>query len=289
MTKTSTMNGLLAVFIMLALMAGCVGDEPSHKDDGSRIVCDKLTGKLLVTGSSTMAPMVAEIAKRFTLLHPGVQIDVQAGGSVRGLNDLRKGISDIGMVSRALKEKEDDLLGFPIARDGICLIVNRDNPIETLSDQQIVGIYTGTINNWKNVGGRDSPIVALIRPPQRPSLELFIHYFNIKESDIKAYATVGDNQEAIKAVADNRGAIVPVSVGEAERDSAHGVPIKSLPVDGVAAKIQNVRNGNFPISRSLSLVIREPPAGLTRAFIDFALSAQVTDIARTYDFVPYLD
>jgi len=60
-------------------------------------------------------------------------------------------------------------------------------------------------------------------------------------------------------------------------------------VGGVEANNQNVRNGNFPISRSLNLVTKELPTGLARAFIEFALSSQVTDIVWKYDMVPYLD
>ena len=77
--------------------------------------------KLTLTGSSTVAPLALEIAKRFESLHPGIRVDVQSGGSSRGLADARQGLSDIGMVSRALKPGENDVLAFPIARDGIAM------------------------------------------------------------------------------------------------------------------------------------------------------------------------
>ncbi|MCH9639427.1 MAG: substrate-binding domain-containing protein, partial [Betaproteobacteria bacterium] len=75
--------------------------------------------RLVLTGSSTVAPLVGEIARQFESLNPGVRIDVQTGGSSRGINDARNGIADIGMVSRALKTNEKDLLAFTIALDGI--------------------------------------------------------------------------------------------------------------------------------------------------------------------------
>ena len=73
---------------------------------------DQLTGKLVITGASTLAPLIAEIGKRFESLHPTVRIGVQSGGSSRGVTDARQGLADIGMVSRAMKEDERDLSAF---------------------------------------------------------------------------------------------------------------------------------------------------------------------------------
>ena len=70
------------------------------------------TEKLIITGSSTVAPLISEIAKKFETKFQDVRIDVQTGGSSRGISDVRNEISDIGMVSRALKKKETDLIMF---------------------------------------------------------------------------------------------------------------------------------------------------------------------------------
>ena len=99
--------------------------------------------KLVLTGSSTVAPLAAEIAKRFESHHPGVRIDVQTGGSSRGVNDVRTQLSDIGMASRSLKTGESELLHFTIALDGISIILNKANPIASLDKQQIINIYKG--------------------------------------------------------------------------------------------------------------------------------------------------
>jgi ABC-type phosphate transport system substrate-binding protein len=117
-------------------------------------------GKLIITGSSTMAPLVSEIGKRFERLHPGTRIDVQTGGSSRGIADTVTGLADIGMVSRALKSQERALHGATIAHDGITMILHQDNPVHELTDKQIKAIYTGDITNWKTVGGPDAPISA---------------------------------------------------------------------------------------------------------------------------------
>ena len=84
--------------------------------------------KLVLTGASTIAPLAAEIARRFESQHPGTRIDVQTGGSSRGINDTRNGTAEIGMVSRALKPAEQDLQAHTIALDGVGLILHASNP-----------------------------------------------------------------------------------------------------------------------------------------------------------------
>lgn len=245
--------------------------------------------RLLLAGSTTMAPLMAAIARRYESFHPEVRIEVQMGGSGRGISDARQGKADIGMVSRALSDAENDLYGFPIARDGVAVIVHRDNPVQTLSDRQMVDIFTGRITRWQAVGGRDAPIQVLAGEADRGSSELFVHYLKIKYGDIRAQRVVNANAERIRTVANAPGAAVYVSVGEAERGAKTGVPIKLLPVDGVVATSQNVRNGSFPMSRPLTLVTHGLPSGLAKRFIEFSLSSLVTDIVAAYDFVPYLD
>lgn len=250
---------------------------------------DQLSGKLVITGSSTLAPLIAEIGKRFERLHSKVRIDVQTGGSSRGIADARQGLADIGMVSRAMKDDEKDLHAFPIARDGIGIILHRGNPVRTLTDEQIIAIYTGTITNWKTVGGTDATITVVNKAEGRSTLELFLHHFKIKNVEVKAQVVIGDNEQGIKTVAGNRNAIGYVSIGTAEYDESQGVPIKLLPVGEVAASTETVRNGTFPLSRPLHIITRTPPAGLAKAFIDFAQSKTVHDIIKQQYFVPLGD
>jgi phosphate transport system substrate-binding protein len=250
---------------------------------------DQLTGKLVITGASTLAPVIAEIGKRFESLYPTVRIDVQSGGSSRGIADARQGLSDIGMVSRAMKEDERDLSAFPVARDGVCPILHRENPVQALTDEQVAAIYTGKITNWKAVGGVDAPITVVNKADGRSTLEVFLQHFKLKSSDIKAHVVIGDNEQGVKTVAGNRNAIGYVSIGTAEYDAVHGVPVKLLPVGGVAASTENVQKGVFPLSRPLHIVTRTSPVGLAKAFIEFAQSKAVYDLIRQQYFVPLAD
>ena len=242
--------------------------------------------QITVTGSSTIAPLMGEIGKRFEAEHPGVRVDVQSGGSSRGVADSRNGLADIGMVSRDLKSDEADLQRFPIARDGVCLIVHADNPVRSLNSDQIVGIYTGQVRNWNDVGGADSPITVVNKAEGRSTLEVFASHFKLKSKEIRADVVIGDNEQGVKTVAGNPLAIGYVSIGTAEFDRDSGVPIRLLPLEGVEASVENVRNGTFPMSRTLHLVTKSPPAGIVREFIEFATSPKVHDLVKELSFVP---
>jgi phosphate transport system substrate-binding protein len=257
--------------LVLLLLAGC-----APKD----------TRTLVLTGSSTIAPLAAEIGKRFEAQRPGLRVDVQSGGSGRGIADVRQGLADIGLVSRALKDDETDLQAFSIARDGVCVILHRDNPVAGLTDAQVVAIYTGKLVSWKEAGGRDAPITVVNKAEGRSTLELFCRYYRLKSPDIKAHVVIGDNQQGIKTVAGDPNAIGYVSIGTAEVEAGQGAPIRLLPAGGAAASTESVRSGSFPLSRPLNLVLKKAPEGLVKEFLDFAGSEKVDDLVRAQSFVP---
>ena len=240
---------------------------------------------LVLTGSSTVAPLAAEIGKRFEA-REGVRVDVQTGGSSRGVADARLGLADIGMASRALNAGEEDLASFAIARDGICVIVHRDNPVEELSDRQVVAIFTGRRPSWSSVGGFDRPVTVVNKAQGRSTLELFLRHFGIDDRQVQPSVVIGDNEQGIKTVAGNAGAIGYVSIGAAEHAVSRGVPIKLLPMRGVDASTANVRNGRFPLTRPLNLVTLGAPNELANRFIAFARSAAVHDLVEELSFVP---
>jgi phosphate transport system substrate-binding protein len=158
-------KSLCAAVLLPLLLAGC--------GDGGKAV----TGKLMLTGSSTLAPLALEIAKRYEAGHPGVRIDVQTGGSSRGIADARSGVADIGMVSRALKSDESDLVAHAIARDSIAIIVHASNPVTELSADQIRSSYRGQLATWQAVGGPKRPITVINKAEGRSTLELFLQHF----------------------------------------------------------------------------------------------------------------
>ncbi len=246
-----------------------------------------LEGRLTVTGSSTIAPLVAEIAKHFERLHPAVRVDVQTGGSSRGITDILRGTADIGMASRPLSDREhEQLTPHVIARDGICVIVHADNTVGRLTDRQIRNVYTGKIKNWRQFGGPDAPIIVVQKAAGRATLDVFESHFKIDSKSVRASVIIGDNEQAIKTVAQNRYAIGYVSVGTAEYSAKHGVTIKPLPAGDVEATSENVATGRFEIGRPLNLVTRGPAQGLAKVFVNYCQSQAVHDIVRDLHFVP---
>jgi phosphate transport system substrate-binding protein len=245
------------------------------------------SGKLRISGSSTLGPVVTEIARRFEALHPGVKIEVQSVGSGKGIVDLNSGAADIAMLSRNLLDTERELFYFPVARDGVAVIVHRDNPVKNLSPEQLRAILTGTIRSWRDVGGRDVPIDLIGRGKGQGSTEIVMLRLHLKTEQFTQRRIITTNAAAITAVAEDPAAITITSVGESERSAKAGVPIKLLSYNGVPASSKSIRNNSYDLSRPLALVTRRLPQRLEKQFIDYALSREVIDLHLKYDFVPY--
>ncbi|HWZ47656.1 MAG TPA: substrate-binding domain-containing protein [Herbaspirillum sp.] len=278
----------LMLILACILLAACGRESASSDVQASSSASTDIEGTLHLTGSSTGEPLMVQIASRFRTLHPKVEIKIEMGGSARGIRDVRDGKTDIGMVSRVLTESEQDLKGFPIARDGIGLMVHKNNPVTTLTSAQVTGIFTGQIKNWREVGGRNAPIMVINREDGRGSIELFKEHFRLRYSDIQAQIVLGaDNPAVIEAVAAQPNAISMMSVIEADNKEKAGGLIKLVSLDGVAATHASILSGNYPLSRPLSLVTRELPTGLLKNFIEYSLSAQVVDIIENMGFIPY--
>ena len=256
---------------MIGLLWGC---SPSQTD------------KLILTGSSTIAPLAVELAYAFEQLHPDVEIDVQTGGSSRGINDVRLGLSNIGMASRELKPEEQDLQSQTIAYDGITIILNSENPVSNITDEQVVAIYTNKINNWSELGGPNYPITVVNKAEGRSTLELFLNYFKIKNTQVIPDVVIGDNQQGIRTVAGNPWAIAYVSIGTAEYESQHKQPIKLLSLGGIDASTATVKTGEFPLSRPLNFVTASVPNGWAKEFIAFSQSAQAHSLIIDQYFIP---
>ncbi|OKH19798.1 phosphate ABC transporter substrate-binding protein [[Limnothrix rosea] IAM M-220] len=243
--------------------------------------------KLVLTGSSTVAPLVNELGKKFEAANPGIRVDVQTGGSSRGFSDATVGLNDLGMVSRDLKpEEKTEFQDWAIAKDGLAMIVHADNPIDALNNEEVAAIFLDGENNWQGLGGNDGKITVVNKAEGRSTLELFLDHFELDNGSIQADVVIGDNQQGIKTVAGNPNAIGYVSIGAAEQEIAAGTPIKLLAMDGVVASTENVQNGSFPLARTLNLVSQDQPSELAQDFIEFARSPQAYDVVKAQSLVP---
>lgn len=249
----------------------------------------KRAQKLHIAGSTTMGPLLKEIASKYHLMHPEVAVEVEAGGSARGLDDVRSGHAHIAMLARALAPAERDLYGIPIARDGVGVVVHANNPVRQLSVDELQAIFTGRMREWRDASGGADSIYALGGLRDGASSALFARFLREPLEALSMSAAVESNTERLAVVASCENAIAYVSLGAAERAISQGVSVRLLPISGVAASTANIRNGSYPICRVLTLASRDAPTGVARSFFAFCLSAQVNGILSAFDFVPYLD
>jgi len=113
---------------------------------------NNMEGTLIIAGSTSVTPVMEELAQAYKEIHPKVSIEIQSTGSSAGIQAAIEGTAHIGMVSRELKESElSELTKQIIAMDGIAVIVNKKNPIEDLTLEQIKSIYTGKITEWNGL------------------------------------------------------------------------------------------------------------------------------------------
>jgi len=282
-------GGWVACAIAIVAIAGLGGCERGGTNPGSKSEPSTpapSTEVVRITGSSTLAPLVAELAAAFERRNPSYRIDVETGGSSRGIADVRRRTADIGMVSRALRADEPDLKGHLIARDGVSLIVHASNPVAVLSRDEIVGIFTGRLTNWRELNGTDLDISVVHKADGRSTQEVFLAHFGLRSADITPSVVIGDNQQGIKTVASVPGAIGYVSIGAAQQAVEDGGALRLLPLDGVEPTADAVRHGAFPLSRNLLLVTSGPSSDAASAFIDYVRSSETDETIREFSFVP---
>ena len=108
--------------------------------------------KLTVAGSTSVTPLMEKLAEAYKAKNPDVVIDIQSNGSSAGMTAAMEGTAQIGMASRELKDEEKAALDFTvIARDGIAVIVNKENKAEDVTMDDLQKIFTGELTDWASL------------------------------------------------------------------------------------------------------------------------------------------
>ncbi|MCC0782579.1 phosphate ABC transporter substrate-binding protein [Clostridioides sp. ES-S-0108-01] len=267
--------GVLLASTMLvgALAVGC-GSNSGGSGDSS---------KVSVSGSTSIGPLMETIAEKFQGKNQGVSVEVQQIGSSGGIKNAIEGTSEIGMSSRDLKDEEKSagLKETKIAIDGIALITNTANPVKNLTMDQVKGIYTGKITNWKEVGGNDAPIVIVSREEGSGTRDGFQEIAGFKSEELTKDAQISDGSGNIKTTVEgNKNAIGYISFGYVDEK------VNSLKVNDVEATDENVIDNKYPISRPFILVNKED--GLSekgKALIDYILSDEGQALVSEKGFI----
>ncbi|MEG1741998.1 MAG: substrate-binding domain-containing protein [Acetivibrio sp.] len=111
----------------------------------------KPAGKVVVAGSSSVTPVMEKLKEAYTKVNAGASIEIQQSDSTTGVTSTIDGICDIGMASRELKDSESSVKSTAIALDGIAVVVNKTNPINEMTSDQVKGVFTGNMMTWDEV------------------------------------------------------------------------------------------------------------------------------------------
>lgn len=288
-------NKLIALLTMSALavgtLAGCgntaatdtaasaadTAAEPTVEavstvaDEAADTNADKyadLSGSVSMSGSTSMEKLANAVAESFMEKYPNVTVTAEFTGSSAGIESVLAGSVDIGNSSRNLKddEKSAGAVENIVAIDGIAVVADPANKVEDLTKDQLVSIYTGETKNWSEVGGDDQAIVVVGREAGSGTRGAFEELLDI--ADACVYANELDSTGAVMAkVASTPGAIGYVSLDVVD-DS-----VKALKLDGVDATEENIKAGNYALSRPFVMATKGE------------ISEQKTEVQALFDYL----
>ena len=264
--------------LVMGSMSACgkesTSNTPASTPDNTVV---ELSGSIQMVGSTSMEKLANALSEAFMEKYPSVTVTAEFVGSGAGIEAVNNGTADIGNSSRNLKdaEKEAGAVENVVAIDGIAVCVDPANTVTGLEKQQLIDIYTGTITNWSEVGGTDSPIVVVGREAGSGTRSAFEELLGVE--DACAYANELDSTGAVMAkVASTPGAIGYVSL-DALDDS-----VVALALDGVEATAENIKAGSYFLSRPFVMATKgeiSEQNELVQAWFDYVLGDEGQEIA----------
>ncbi|MCX8015581.1 MAG: PstS family phosphate ABC transporter substrate-binding protein, partial [candidate division WOR-3 bacterium] len=243
---------------------------------------------ITMSGSTTVLPIAQKAAEAFMEINPKVNISVRGGGSGVGISSLISKTVDIGLSSRAIKDKElatakqkgVNPVGNVIALDGLAIVVHAQNPINEISIKTLKDIYTGKITNWKALGGPDKEIVVVSRDVASGTFEVFKEKVLGGEKTKDDALMLASNKAVATTVQETPGAIGYIGLGYLSEG------IKALKVEGMMPNNKTVQDGTYKLARPLYMYTNGAPKGIVKEFIDFLLSPAGQKIVADVGYVP---
>ncbi len=241
-----------------------------------------------IKGSDSMFKLTEKLAEEFMKEHPGISVYVEGGGTATGIKSLINDEIDICTASRNLKPDEAKLLAdyyqslamvYLIAKDALSIYVNEFNPVKYLTLEKIKDIYQCKIRNWKEIGGKDLPIIPVSRNPNSGTYIYFKDHLLLGEEYCDDIYILPTTESIIEYVRLNENAI-----GYGAGALAEGV--FNAYVENVAPTDENAQNDTYPVTRYLHFFTRKNPTGLVKTFIDWILSPAGQEIVKQVGFIP---
>lgn len=282
---------LLSLVLLVGVLSGCGQQEEAKPSGNAEAPASQtnLSGSILAMGSSALLPLAQEAAKQFKAKYPDADVQVQGGGSGKGLSAVMDGSAQIGNSDIYAEEKEgidaSALEDHKVAVVGFAAVVNSNVKVDNLTKAQLIDIFTGKITNWKDVGGDDMNIVLVNRPASSGTRATFKKYGLDGNEEATGMALTEDNSGTVlKTVADTEGAISYLALSYIKDNS-----IKALKLDGVEATVENITNGKYPIWSYEHMYTKGPAKGLEKAFIEYVMSDEVKPLVEKLGYIPITD
>jgi phosphate transport system substrate-binding protein len=279
--------------VLIVAMAGFVLVSCGGKEDASKPEVSYIT----IKGSDTMVHLASAWAEAYMKNHPNTDISVTGGGSGTGIAALLNGTTDICIASRSIKQKEIKLAEekglhpneIATSRDGIAVVVNPGNPINTLTIEQIGKIYTGAYTNWKDVGGPDHDIVILSRESSSGTYVFFQEHVMSKKDYSQNAMLMPSTSAIIQSVSQDAWAIgyVGLGYGVQAADKVKMLTVKNTEDSpAVSPSVATVQDASYGIARALYFYTNGEPQGAIKDFVAFVLSDAGQEIVLEAGYVP---
>lgn len=249
--------------------------------------------KMTVKGSDTVLPLSQKVAEDYMKTNKGASITVIGGGSGVGIAALLDGTTDIAMSSRKLKMDEKLKLQEAgkaykeviVAYDALSVIINPANKVSQLTREQIEGIYTGKIKNWKDVGGDDMQIIVYSRENSSGTYEFFKEKVMMNKNYAGSTLMMPATGAIVQSVTQTKGAIGYIGLAYMEKT------VKDLKVSYdkgktyVLASYENAKNKSYPITRPLYYYYNTKLESKVKPFVDYILSATGQNIVKEVGYI----
>jgi phosphate transport system substrate-binding protein len=230
--------------------------------------------EIKIAGSNSVYPALKVLASAYEVKNPTTKVSILTPTpSKAGIAGVKDGLLDIGTLSRELKleEKEDKLEYYLLAKDGLLVATHPSvKNIINVTTEQLKGIYSGSIKNWKQLGGPDAKIVVLDRPEDESAEHLLRKYYLDQDLKISSEAVVLRRESELIAAIQN----TPYSIGAFSLAYAisHNLPVNHLSLNGVEPSLENIKNNKYQMVRQIGIIIKKSPAKSVQEFVNFAMS-----------------